>query len=180
MITDEQVRVAMIDRYTRALERLSYDPETGLVRWRDGLRAGQVTGHARPKGHIDIRLGNKNIKAHRLAFFAMTGRLPENIDHINGDAGDNRWCNLRECTLAENNQNQKKRVGGTSRFIGVCKYKCGPSWHAKICIPGTNKQKHLGSFATEEEAYEAYKAAKAMYHPFQPTIRIDQQGGSNG
>ena len=70
-----------------------------------GAVAGSVDGH----GYVDIMINRKLYKAHRLAFLYMGGSFPlEEVDHINGVRGDNRWANLRPVTRQENMQNRKR------------------------------------------------------------------------
>ncbi len=87
------------------------------------------------------------------------------VDHINGNSLDNRKCNLRICTNAQNLYNQKKRKRQShSRFKGVTFRKDLKSkpWEAFIYANG--KSKRLGYFATEIEAAKAYnEAAKEAY-----------------
>jgi hypothetical protein len=44
--------------------------------------------------------------AHRFAFLYMTGSIPEEIDHIDGDGGNNIWSNLRVATKSQNVMNR--------------------------------------------------------------------------
>lgn len=66
------------------------------------------------------------------------------VDHINGNGLDNRRCNLRICTQAENTRNRRKPACGQSRFIGVSP--CGHKWQATV------KRQYLGLFDDEVEA----------------------------
>jgi hypothetical protein len=80
------------------------------------------------------------------------------VDHRNGHGLDNRRCNLRACTAAENVRNS--RVRATSRFKGVRHGRSG-SFYAFVA------HKYLGSFVTPEEAALAYdQAAKQMFGEF--------------
>lgn len=85
----------------RLKELLTYDPETGVFIWR-GWRsgsavAGSVAGSLHSDGYVCIKIGRCLYRAHRLAFLYMTGSRPiGQVDHINMNRADNRWCNLRE------------------------------------------------------------------------------------
>lgn len=92
------------------------------------------------------------------------------IDHINGNGLDNRFCNLRIATYAENAANSRKRRqdNTTSEYKGVWLAKDiwrKKRWVARIRANG--KRRHLGHFATQEEAAVAYDAAaKDLYGEF--------------
>lgn len=85
------------------------------------------------------------------------------VDHRNGNGLDNRRRNIRPATARQNLYNMKKPSSGvTSRFKGVHRAADTGAWLAQIRYDG--KHVHLGSFATEEEAAEAYRAASEMHH----------------
>lgn len=85
------------------------------------------------------------------------------VDHRNGDKLDNRRSNLRLATAAENAGNSVKKRG-SSRFKGV--YAHGLMWCAQVKRPG-HSNKHLGSWAIEEDAARAYDdAARAAFGEF--------------
>jgi hypothetical protein len=75
------------------------------------------------------------------------------IDHIDGDGLNNQEYNLRLVTARQNNQNRHEKV--TSKYPGVSWHKLTNKWIAHISING--KVYHLGSFTSEEEAFEKYK-----------------------
>lgn len=84
------------------------------------------------------------------------------VDHINRDPFDNRRSNLRLCTKAQNAWNQITKAG-SSPFKGV-QYTRG-KWHAIIRADGARR--HIGCFASEEEAACAYdREARARHSQF--------------
>jgi len=81
------------------------------------FRKGELAGCARPDGYVSVALNNKSYLSHRIIFLIANGRMPEYIDHINGDKSDNRMENLREVTPHINSCNvamkQKNKYGAT-------------------------------------------------------------------
>lgn len=101
--------------------------------------------------------------AHRVAMAMIVGGWNfDYVDHINGDKLNNRACNLRACSNAENLRNSKARDGGSSRFKGVCWHKQNRNWLASITVDG--RAKHIGSFENEIEAAQAYDDAARRLH----------------
>lgn len=83
------------------------------------------------RGYIEMSFNNQFYKAHRLAFLYMDGKIPKNIDHINGNTADNAWINLRNVTNSENSKNAKLRKDNKYGIIGISKDSNG-SWRARI------------------------------------------------
>lgn len=146
---------------------LYYDPETGefvwLVQPNGRVRVGNTAGSIHIKGYREIQVHRKLYKAHRLAWFWMTGSWPiEQIDHINGSRDDNRWDNLREASRSLNAQNRRTAKRNTKTgFLGVSQH--AGKFQASIWLEG--KANHLGTYNTPESAHEAYVKAKRRLHP---------------
>lgn len=145
--------------------RLAYNPETGVISWKDKSRKvapGQVAGGVDVHGYIQIAICGRVLKGHRIAWLLVTGDWPkEDIDHINGVRSDNRWGNLRAVTNAINCQNKRAPLpSNKSGFLGVS-WNRG-AWRATIQIDG--KQKSLGRFSDPRIAHEAYLSAKRELH----------------
>jgi hypothetical protein len=162
----------------RLRELVDYDPETGNFLWkaeaRSGFhgsavmhRKGELAGTARKDGRTVIRIETRTYLAYRLAWLWMTGSWPVfEIDHIDGDATNDRFANLRDASRRTNQQNIRipQRSKASSRFLGVYANKAGykKPWRSAITVDG--KQKGLGYFYSEDEAYAAYVQAKRLLH----------------
>ena len=107
-------------------------------------------------------LGGVTYYLHRLVFQWHHGRVPEMVDHIDGDTLNNRIENLRECTNAQNQFNSRRKVTNRSGAKGVVYHpKCtGKPWHAKINHNG--RRISLGYHKTLEEAAAAYAVGAAL------------------
>ena len=80
------------------------------------------------------------------------------VDHEDGNGLNNQSSNLRFLYSRQNTQNKHKKY--SSRYPGVSWHKHTCKWIAHIKID--QKVKHLGSFSTEQEAFESYKHAVAI------------------
>lgn len=89
------------------------------------------------------------------------------VDHINHDGLDNRKCNLRLASFAENTWNRRVEKGKTSsKFKGV-RWARG---HYYVYIGKDNKKHYRGQYKTEVEAALAYdKAALELHGEFANT-----------
>lgn len=96
--------------------------------------------------------------AHRLAWLYVYGEWPDaEIDHINGNTGDNRISNLRPATRAQNGANRGRQTNNASGVKGVCWHAQSGKWRAMIRISG--KSRHLGLFNDIGAAAAAYARA---------------------
>lgn len=141
-------------------EMLSYDCETGVITRKD---TGRVLGRAHSSGYTTIYIMGKHFLAHRICWFLHYGEVPEScIDHINHNKTDNRICNLRKATIAENLRNRNRQLNNTTGFKGVSKISKTGKFRAQIKFNG--KKKHLGCFLTADAAHDAYKSAASKLH----------------
>jgi hypothetical protein len=84
------------------------------------------------------------------------------IDHLNSDGLDNRKCNLRLATRAQNACNARARRNSLSGYKGVTWNKRAAKWRAAIWLNG--KERHLGFFVEPEVAHAAYCEASQRLH----------------
>jgi hypothetical protein len=163
--------------------RLFYDAETGLFTWACNYgkaRSGSVAGYvaeANTTCYLKIGLLGKEYKAHRLAFFWMTGEWPTSqVDHINRNSLDNRWSNLRDATPNVNLCNTRLFKHNTSGYRGVSFNRACNRWQAHF--KWQHKSHYLGLFATPEEAACAYDSFASLVNPAHRSLNFS--GGTNG
>jgi hypothetical protein len=165
---------------------LDYDSRTGVLIWRERKAAdfpkarnphayaktwntkyaGKIAGAAGSQGRAQITINNHNYNTHRIVWLWATGDWNDDyqIDHINGDALDNRISNLRRASPSQNGGNRGAPRNNRSGLVGVHydrrKRPLRKPWVAQIRCDGVHK--FLGRFATRTEAHEAYMREKIL------------------
>ena len=169
--------------YAEISKLLKYDAETGKLYWlprtvdmfpensafSGGSEAKAKTWNARyagkeaftsliAKGYRQGGIFNRGYLAHRVIWLLETGRWPiHQIDHINGDPLDNRICNLREVSNAENAKNMCISRRNKSGVTGVCWDKTNNRWMVYI------GKKYVGIYQNKEDAIDARKRAETTH-----------------
>ena len=140
---------------------LDYNPDTGVFRWRYDMRRVPMDGVAGRKnvdGYWGVSVNKEYILAHRLAWFYVYGEWPNgDVDHINRNRSDNRICNLRVATRAQNVHYSRPSSKNKSGYKGVHFIKRQKLWGAQIKVDG--RSINLGSYADPKLASAAYQAA---------------------
>lgn len=144
------------------LSLLKYDPESGLLCWKnreDGdlfgwnkRFSGKVAGHTHKSGYVRVNIKGSVYLTHRLIFLMEYGYCPEYIDHLNRKRDDNRKVNLAETTKIENANNQSVSKSNTSGVKNVSWYKANSKWGVTFRVDG--KQKFFGLFEDFQEAVD--------------------------
>jgi hypothetical protein len=144
---------------------IKYDIETETI-WAKDYR---INGHPwtikkgcpNGNGYLVIKIGNKKYRVHRVVYklyhpeWNIEDISKENkIDHENKNKADNRIINLKNVTQQENCFNTNAK--------GYYWDKKTKKWRARIMLNG--KKTHLGYYEKEEDAKNAYLAAKKIYH----------------
>lgn len=157
---------------------LDYDRETGFLFWKArpeslfsrerlcrswnarwaGKRALSATDSL---GYFRGPIFGRNFRAHRVAWAIETGEWPAQIDHINGDRSDNRFCNLRASSPAENAKNKRLNSNNSSGVLGVSWSVRDRRWVAQVMAGG--KRINLGGFPSIKEAAAARAAASVKF-----------------
>lgn len=96
---------------------------------------------------------------HREIMGAVSGQF---VDHKDGNPLNNTRKNLRFCSKAENQYNQRKRLDNTSGYKGVYWNRLNKNWRVKINYK--NKTIEVGSFSKATDAALAYDSAALKYH----------------
>lgn len=160
-------------------ECFSYNPVTGVLRWRErpvrhfnsehrakifnakfsGSEAGAIM---RDNSYYRVGLiGNKYL-AHRLIWMLKNNEWPDQIDHINGNGLDNRFNNLRNVDNQTNLLNKKVYSNSMSGISGVRWSKSRKKFQVYIGITGNFT--HLGYFKDKFEAVCCRKSAEIKAH----------------
>lgn len=163
---------------------LRYEPETGLLFWRERGVEFFKAGYRSAKGNMNQwnsawagkeaftavnaggykhgRIFCRLHLAHRVIFAIHHGYWPENqIDHNNGIRASNKIKNLSVVNNQGNQRNTHMRKDNTSGFTGVCWDTKSKKWMAYIMVDA--RQLHLGHFSNLPDAITARKAANAKY-----------------
>ena len=157
---------------------VTYDPETGIITWnrREELTrvddifntkfAGRECGSIGKHGYRQICFmheGKVNVlKAHRLAWLIMYGKLPSGVtDHIDRNRANNRIDNLRDVQVSVNGRNTSMQRNNTSGVTGVFWNKASGKWKAQVKVDG--RDRHVGLFTCIHEAAAAVKAFRAKH-----------------
>ena len=125
-------------------ELLDYNSDTGSLTWKTSHRRrikGAQAGYVDNLGYRVLTCGGrKYYKAHRLIWKLVTGKEPKGtIDHKNGNRDDNRFENLREADMSQQNWNKETR--------GY--FKRGNSYQVRVTARGATKRQTV---YTEEDA----------------------------
>ena len=137
---------------------LAYDPDTGhlsnLVRRNTRAAPGAHAGSLTTDGYIAIAIEGKKYQAHRLIWLYMTGAWPdEEIDHINRNRADNKWCNLRQASRLENSWNTNGHSKSKSGLKGVAYVARSGRWQVQMRVRGQTH--YIGIYDSVETAAAA-------------------------
>ena len=154
---------------TECFELLRYNHKTGELFWKprgdkrwDARYANALAGSLNTRGYVDVRISidgsSQQYKAHRISWLLYYGVDPVNyqIDHIDGNRGNNCIKNLRLATNSFNVQ---------AAAPAKCFSFRADSGKYQSFISIQRKRVHLGTFDTEEQARAAYESAIQRYKP---------------
>lgn len=150
-------------------ERLSYNPEDGVLRWKSdspkfdlrqaGVSVGSIAGSINNDGYRHIKINQTKFSAHRIAWSLHHGKHPDGVvDHIDGNKTNNSASNLRLTDAFGNARNCKRFRTNKIGFKGVMFR--DKKFVSQIRNRGTPQI--LGYFDSAEEAHEVYCLAADM------------------
>jgi hypothetical protein len=130
MITQEELKLAV-----------HYDPDTGIFtrlistssRAKRGMVIGTPTGLG---GHLRATVCGRRYYLQQLAWLYMTGEIADEVDHIDLDAQNNKWENLRNASRVQNSCNRLAPSQNTSGVKGVTWDKQTQKWRAQLHLHG--------------------------------------------
>lgn len=154
--------------------RLHYDAKTGDFTWLpceaasttwNKRYAGTQAGTA-DQGYVRIYICGRMWRAHRLAWLYVYGELPSGgLDHRDLNKSNNAIGNLRLADQSHNAANARVRSSNRARLKGVNIDHRDGRISASIYFSG--RKRHLGTFASIEDAHAAYcEAAKRQWGEF--------------
>ena len=144
-----------------------YDPNTGVLKRTHAMSsshkiyAKEFIPQSTTLGYRTISLFKTPHMIHRLAFLYMNGVFPNEVDHINGERLDNRWCNLREVDARGNRMNRGLPSNNRSGVMGVYYYPRYDKW--EVTITNEGKHMYLGRYAKFEDAVKVRLEAEVKY-----------------
>jgi len=147
-------------------EYLSYDPESGIMRWikpRQKIKVGAEVGSFDAKGYRQMGFMGRVVKVHRIAWFLYYGTWPIEIDHWDTNKANNAIYNLRDIDHQTNIENRIRSYANNKLgLLGASFEKDRGTFRAQIKVNGHVKV--LGHFKTANEAHFAYIEAKRELH----------------
>lgn len=182
-------------------ECFHYDGDTGKLTWKvrpmhhfktigafhsintqcAGKEAGAVLterGYSRRVVRLTVDGKDRLYYAHRIIWAMAHGSIDDAllIDHIDGNALDNRLCNLRLASKADNQRNQGIRFDNKTGYKGVHFDRSRGKF--TVHIQRSGKSVFLGRYLKVEDAADAYqKAAEKLHGEF---MCVNRMSSSNG
>lgn len=148
---------------------LNYDPNTGILSWREGLTyqkqrpVGQAAGTLSKGGYLRTSIEKSMYANNRIAWKMHYGADPVGVvDHEDGDKLNNRINNLRDASQGLNACNARRRSDNTTGFKGVVFSKWRRCFVINLKVDGLRIKSP--SFATPEAANDFARDLREKLH----------------
>lgn len=137
-------------------------PTPAIARSWNAQHADKLADTAKhPGGYREVVLFGKKRLAHRVIFKLLHGYEPHQIDHDDGDKGNNNPDNLKPADQPKNSRNQSKSRKNASGVTGVHWDAKNKRWFAQITYG--RRPYFIGRFKTIEEAKAAREAKEKEF-----------------
>ena len=147
------------------LAQTLFDYKDGFLVWKVStgrIKAGQQVASVNNRGYVVVQINKKRYLAHRIIWLILNEKMPEMLDHIDGNRQNNLIENLREVDNTLNHWNERKRSTNKSGHKGVWWHKQSKRWEAACRVDG--KQVTIGRFERIEDAAEAVRKFREQQH----------------
>lgn len=149
-------------------EAFSIDPTDGRLLLRMPTKhraAGEQAGYQNNIGYRQVMIGRQIYSVHRIAWALYHDEPPQTeVDHINGDRSDNRLCNLRLATSAENNQNRRLSSRNKTGIKCVFRVKWAKSWRWRVSVGHDGKKYDISHFVCFGKAAKRANELRGKLH----------------
>ena len=135
------------------------------LRWSKDVgtaKKGGIAGSEIGRGYRQLKYKGRRYLCHRVIFYFSHGYLPEQVDHIDGNTGNNNPSNLRAATPSQNMINRKHQKNNKSGFRGIDWMHRQGQWRAQIHKDG--KKIYLGMRKKLSDAVKLRTDAEDVYH----------------
>lgn len=151
-------------------EMFEYREDGNLIRKHtvsgNGNKAGRVVGTkprmTRGNRYSVTTINGSHWCVHKLIYLYHHGRVPSQLDHVNGNTADNRIENLREATSSENMRNRKIFSNNKSGHKGVSWSKAHGKWFVYMNV--NNARKNFGYYDDLEIAALLASEVRDLHH----------------
>lgn len=113
-------------------------------------------------GYKTVSIQGRAYKVHRIVYKMVHGKVPEMLDHIDGNPSNNNISNLRPCSHSSNGYNRKINTNNTSGVKNVCWSKHHNKW--KVDVQVNKKRYCFGYYKDLELAELVATEARNKYH----------------
>lgn len=143
----------------RLLHLFDLDTDSGhlIHKKKCGTKRGSIAGSITPHGYFRVKVDGRLYLVHRVIYFMATGEDPGilEVDHIDGNKGNNKPSNLRLATREQNRQNVPAYTSNKFNARGTWFDDRRNAYFCAVQAFGVREQ--FGPFATLAEASRVYE-----------------------